>query len=494
MKTPAILIASSLVAAATVAEVALSGAPDRVEAPLEVPLKYVGTLVPRGRPDPKDDQWMIGCEVLDRDYAKFDAYKSFLPKLGIRSIRLQGGWAKCEKAKGVYDFAWLDESVDFALRHGLNPVLETGYGNPLYKGGGGRDLAAGFPTSEEGLAAWDRWVTAMSRHFKGRVRDWAMWNEPDIHNPANTDAVGGRHTPAAIAAFNVRTAKIIRANIPDARIAGLSLATNDPKFHEDCYKAFGDDIGLFSRFIYHGYAPSPEQSYENVEQLKAVCAKYAPHATLWQAENGAPSEMPGDGLALHHIAWSEISQAKWDMRRMLGDYARGIPSSVFTISDYYHPGRGIGNYGLLRADSNCDVIAVKRAFYSVQNLVTVFDSSVSRCATAATTSETSAQLWSFEKRGKPFFVFWTAGQWRYRTGKGWKIEFSRPGDDCRTRPLVIEWSGKAFDDPVWVDLLTGRVFDYPRHKMLSRKGGTTFIDVPVYDSPCLLIERGEIAF
>ena len=128
----------------------------------EAAFPRIGALAPRTAPDPKDDQWMIGCEVLDRDLAKFSAYKDYLPKLGIRSIRLQCGWAKCEKEKGRYDFAWLDEPVDFALAHGLNPVLETDYGNPLYKGGGGRDLAAGFPYGEEGLAAWDCWVDALS--------------------------------------------------------------------------------------------------------------------------------------------------------------------------------------------------------------------------------------------------------------------------------------------------------------------------------------------
>ena len=51
----------------------------------------IGKLVPRTAPDPKDDQWMIGCELLDRDFTKFAAYKDYLPQLGIRSIRLQGG-------------------------------------------------------------------------------------------------------------------------------------------------------------------------------------------------------------------------------------------------------------------------------------------------------------------------------------------------------------------------------------------------------------------
>ena len=451
----------------------------------------LGKLAPRTAPDPNDNQWTIGCEVLDRDFARFAAYRDYLPQLGIRSIRLQGGWAKCEKEKGKYDFAWLDEPVDFALSHGLNPILETDYGNPLYKGGGGRDLAAGFPHGDEGLSAWDRWVDALSRHFAGRVRDWTMWNEPDIGNPADTDAVGGHHTPEAIAAFNVRTAKTILRNIPDARLAGLSLATNDPAFHEACYKALGDDIGLFSRFIYHGYAAAPEESYGNVERLQNICARYAPHATLWQGENGAPSEMPGDGLALHHIAWSEISQAKWDMRRMLGDFVHGIPSSVFTICDYVHPGRGIGSYGLLRADSAKNVIAVKRAFNAVRNVVTVFDSEIKRVERCVSSPETSLQLWEFERRGAPLFVFWTAGEWAFVDG-GWRMDWRRPGDSMEKRPAVLNWPGAPFKDPAWVDLLTGEIRAFPRDRMISCADGVVFTDVPVYDSPCLLTEYAAL--
>jgi len=479
---------------AVVCLMALSVLSPAVRSPLpELPLERVGWLTAREKADAQDDQWMIGCEVLDRDFARFAAYRDYLPRLGIRSIRLQGGWAKCEKERGRYDFAWLDEPVDFALAHGLNPVLETDYGNPLYKGGGGRDLAAGFPHGEEGLAAWDRWVDALSRHFAGRVRDWAMWNEPDIYNPADTAAVGGHHTPEAIAAFNVRTAKIIRRNIPDARIAGLSLATNDPKFNEDCYRALGADIGLFWRFIYHGYAPAPEKSYDNVKVLQALCAKYAPQATLWQGENGAPSEMPGNGLALNHIAWSEVTQAKWDMRRMLGDYFHGVPSSVFTICDYYHPGRGIGSYGLLRADTNGTVIAVKQAFFAVRNVVTVFDSEVKRFGADVSTPDQSLWLRAFTRRGLPLLVFWTCGEFE-NTEKEWewRMRFRRPGDSNATRPAVLHCEGAPLADPVWVDLRTGAVYDFPKAQVLRRTGGTTYVGVPVYDSPCLLTERGAL--
>ena len=228
-----------------------------------------------------------------------------------------------------------------------------------------------------------------------------------------------------------------------------------------------------------------------MKTLKGICAKYAPNATLWQGENGAPSEMPGDGLALNHIAWSEISQAKWDMRRMLGDYVHEIPSSVFTICDYYHPGRGIGNYGLLRADSAHNVIGVKRAFTAVRNVATVFDSETVRVPRRVSSPESSLQLWEFRRRGAPLFVFWTTGEWVLENGT-WRMAYRRPGDGMETRPAVFCWPDSPLKNPVWVDMLTGAVRAFPCDCMVSCADGVVFTDVPVYDSPCIVTDRAAI--
>ena len=45
---------------------------------------------------------------------------------------------------------------------------------------------------------------------------------------------------------------------------------------------------------------------------------------------------------------------------------------------------------------------------------------------------------------------------------------------------------------MWIDLLTGRVYAFPEENQLVHSAGVTFVDVPVYDSPCLLAERGAI--
>ena len=356
--------------AAVAAGPPIDTSPDRANTPLNPGLKQIGTIRPRSANEIAGSNWTLGCETLDRGFADYQQYKEYIVPLGIKTIRLQGGWATTEKVKGTYDFTWLDTIIDDARGRGLNILLETDYGNPIYEGGGGWDLAGGFPTSAEALAAWDRWVEAMATRYQGKVLDWAMWNEPDINK---------QHKPEDIAAFNIRTAKIIKRVIPDARIAGLSLASSSPKLLDSCLKALADkgQVDLFHWFIYHGYSHNPDQSYKNVEELKATLAKYSAKAKMRQGENGCPSELT-TRFALSKHPWTEHSQAKWDLRRMLGDLGHDVESAVFTICDFNHTGREINRKGLLRATADKKVEKIKLAYYAVQNCVAVFDDTLQR--------------------------------------------------------------------------------------------------------------------
>jgi len=471
---------------------------ERVKTPLKVDMARIGTIRPRSVSEIRDSNWTLGCETIERGYADFWQYADYIAPLGIKTIRIQTGWARCEPEKGRFDFEWLDKIVDFARSKGVNVLLETSYGNPIYPGAGGWDLGAGFPTSEEGLAAWDRWIETLATHYKGRVRDWAMWNEPDIRNPALPGHEVAK-TPQDIAVFNVRTAKIIRKVIPDSRIAGLSLATVRAEFFEDCLKTMGEDVRLFDWFIYHGYAVAPESSYDSVEKLKAVLKKYHPAAKMRQGENGCPSEL-ATRFAMSGVAWSEYSQAKWDMRRMLGDLGHDVESSVFTICDFNHVGREINRKGLLRANAGKKVLAVKRAYYAVQNVVSVFDSNVTRIAEPAITNvDISVAYYEYRNRsGLPIYAFWSCGRPERQNSSANPRErryvtvYLRPEDSFETRPTVFTVKGQPMKDPVWVDLLTGRIYAYPKGNMREVDGETFYIDVPVYDSPCLLTERAAL--
>ena len=500
---------------------------DRNPSPLKVELKRIGTLRPRSANEIKGSNWTLGCECLDRDFTDFDQYKDYIVPLGIKEIRLFAGWAKCEKVPGQFDFAWLDHCVDWANAHGINVLLDISYGNPIYKGAGGAGLANGTPDTPEGLAKWDIWVEKMGEHYKGRIRDYAMWNEPDNRNI---------NSPAAIADLNVRTARILKRIMPDCRLHGLSLARNAPAYLEECLKEIQKlgGIDLFDTFIYHGYALNPDSSYARVEGMKAVCAKYAPRAKMRQGENGCISEW-SDRFALSNYPWSENSQAKWDMRRMLGDLGHGCGSSVYSICDLqyappYAPYTYLNRKGILRANAKHQVYQIKKAYYAVQNVVSLFDDSVVLAKEPkVSTHDRCLSLYEYVKDGKyPLFVFWDHGMIGtkrsskmidvgtgtmrptlfFEDAKIYSLEYEKdkdgyqkatlaahngvPSDDFTTRPAMFEWVGAPLREPVWVDLFTGAVYEIPAKQQIVHSCGVSLVQIPAYDSPCVVAERAAL--
>lgn len=454
--------------------VELDTSSDRARTDLDPGLKKIGVIKPRSVSEIEGSNWTLGCETLCRDYADYDQYKMFLAPLGIRTIRLQGGWAKTEKEQGKLDFTWLDKIIDDSRGRGLSIWLETSYGNPIYPGGGGKDLANGFPTSEEALAAWDRWVEAMATRYKGKVRDWAMWNEPDINK---------QHKPEHIVAFNIRTAEIIKRVIPDARIAGLILASSSPKLLDQCLKIIDEQgkIDLFYWYAYHGYEFNPDKSYGNVEKLKETLAKYTKKAKMRQGENGCPSEKASK-FALSNHPWTEISQAKWDLRRMLGDLGHDVESSVFTICDFNHTGREINRKGLLHATADKKVDKIKLAYYAVQNTVAIFDNTLARVKDNTAVVECAVEVACFvyqnQATGQQLMTLWNGG--------------GVPSDSFETVPARLTVQQCTIKDPVWVDMVSGRIYEIPADRMVRDGNTVVFTDIPVYDSPVLVAEKSLV--
>ena len=468
--------------------------PDRNATPLRVDLKRIGTLRPKGVAEVGPANWTIDGAPVDREgYCDFDRYCAYLPPLGVAKIRVMTGWARSERVKGTFDVAWLDHIVDWCRAHGISPILELSYGNPVYPGAGGAGLRDGIPNSPEGLAAWDRWVEFLGGHFKGRVDEWAMWNEPDI-NPKD-------NSPADVAAFNVRSARILRRHMPGCRLHGLSLAHNSAEYLRSCIEPMGADAKLFDTFVYHGYASVPESSYANVEAQKRVLAEIAPHARLRQGENGCGSEWL-DRFALRAHPWSEVSQAKWDMRRMLGDLGHDVESGLFCFVDINYrpptfPAFFCNRKGYLRTNASNEVVRIKRAYYAVQNTVSVFNSNLTRVKEPAFVirDRTISGYEYRTKGGSPLLVFWTHGPVEYRLENTWStkppevtVRGVPPGDSFETRGCAIEWGGARFEHPVWVDLFTGWVYEVPDDLQVVHSCGIDFVEIPVYDSPCVLTE------
>ena len=432
---------------------------------------------------------VVGCETLDRDYADYHAYKEYLVPLGMRYIRLQAGWAKTEQKVGVYDFAWLDSIIDDAVSRGLEPWLELSYGNPIYPGGGTKFLMGGWPTSKVAIEAWCNWVRASAERYKGKVHQWEIWNEPDITIRRNN------YNPQEMVDLAILTSRIIKSIDPTAKIAVYGIASGREVATADALigllakelRASGEEH-LVDWVSYHGYQYEPEQSYFiDGDSLRKILRRNNLNIDIWQGESGAPS-VGYKGGALGEYNWSEQTQAKWDIRRMMNDHGNGVRTSVFSISDMNYSANDevkMKNYkGLLSTDENSRVIRPKMAYYAVQNFVAVFDNLDSsldaqnlKIITPAADSVGKQLVYMFEDKesGLQSIALWRGG----------------------ATPVDGEWSdvvSVAIADfnckrPICVDILHGTIYDIPYRKVGKRY---LFDAVPYYDSPIIICDESLI--
>ena len=467
---------------------------DRVVTNLNVPSPRLGTLKPRGTDQIESSNWLIGCETLDRDFADYDQYKEFIAPLGIKRLRMQTGWAKTEKVKGEYSFDWLDHIIGDAAKRGFQPWLQTSYGNPIYPKGGGDNLGAGLPVSEEALTAYERWVVALVTRYKDRVTDWEVWNEPNFGD--NT-----LNTPEATADFNARTAKAILGVQPRAKISGLALGHYHREFVQRFFRRLGqlNAVELFDNMTYHDYAYNPDGNEAAVAELRSELAKYSKRVRLRQGENGAPSAGGSGRGALWDYEWTELSQAKWNVRRMLGNLAHDIECCIFSLVEMNYtvgPIRKMNYKGLLKSDATKRVVRPKIAYYAVQNVAAVFDDRLERIKDLESTHNLAA--------AKP-------GESRYRLGTDRRVAFSGyrhgttgkhlyamwladniPDNEIRTRPVDVSIAGAEFAEPVWVDVITGAVHAIPKGQWSRTAAVSTFKAIPLYDAPVLIADRSLI--
>ena len=468
---------------------------DRVQTSLKPGLKRIGTVKPRSAKEIGRSNIAIGCEMLPRDYGNFENFKAYLGPLGVTRIRIHAGWAKCEKIPGTFDFAWLDSQVDYCLAHGLEVLLETSYGNPIYPGGGGPSLSDGLPSGDTALAAWDAWVHALASHYKDRVKDWSTWNEPDGCK---------KNTPDILADNNIRTAEIIKKHIPDARIAGLVLCWPNVKYAEPYMKILSEKAktGLFTWMIYHDYSVNPDSCYPNVIAFAEMIRRYAPAMRIWQGEAGATSS-PHYSAPISSGEWnSELTQCKWNARRLIGDLGHDLDSLIFTFYDpaYDQPqrytkfidplwirtrdDRFMKRMGLVKCNEDFKVLKVKPAYYTVQNIASVFDRTLEpvtnftcdvQCAKPA-----AAYLFRKHSGGPHLLAFWDCS--------------NHPENENPTVPAQFVLSGVTFNEPVWVDTVTGAIYELPQDRCVSEGGKTVLKDIPLYDAPAFITDKRVVIY
>jgi polysaccharide biosynthesis protein PslG len=275
------------------------------------------------------------------------------------------GWWWVEKTSGNYDFSLFDQYVEVAQAHGIDYIYELGNSVPPWASSnptqpcnnpylGGLGCAAP-PTN---IQDWDNYVTAVVTHYKGQVKFYELWNEPN--NPESWSGTCAQMVSLAKAAYS-----IVKSIDPDAMV--LTPATTGPeaappglptpaRWLQNYLQAGGNlyaDIGTF-----HGYiadtsvspSPMPEQSNSSancgvdcfvsittkVDLFRSVLNKNGlQNAPLFDTEGGWNlKNPPDDDTKVEFLSRWYILQAAQGVARVVwylwGDSAKAPDASLGT--------------------------------------------------------------------------------------------------------------------------------------------------------------------
>ncbi|MEM6845299.1 MAG: hypothetical protein AAF632_24010 [Bacteroidota bacterium] len=431
----------------------------------------IGKVAARHAKDIQASNWSVGAETMDRDYTIYENWKEYLGPLGIKKARLQAGWAKTEYQKGHYNFAWLDSIIYDMVDQGVEPWLNVSYGNPLYSGG--TRLGAAMPKDSASIAAFATWAKLLAARYSEVIDEYEIWNE-GIHSKKNT--------VEEYADLYIRSAEAIRAVQPKAQLLAMAIAGIHPELADSFLAEMQkrSKLHLVDQITYHPYRQNPDEVYDQVLKLRAVVNQYDPRITIRQGENGAPSQYRNT-KALRNYPWTETSQSKWALRRMLGDLGRDIETSYFSIVDLNYPDE-INRKGTLESDTTKKVVKAKPVYYALQHLAAIFDNTLTRIPNYAytTTADSSLSLFAYRHQatGQQVITLWQDG--------------SIPSDLEEYQSIDVSAPSGNFNEAVWVDLRTGEVLEIPEENIRQEGTQYTFSNIPAYDSPVLIADKSLI--
>ncbi len=351
----------------------------------------IGEIKPKKSSEIRHSRIGLGFEKLDRNV--FDPNKAyhFVGESGVKWARLQSGWQRTEKEKGVYDFSWLDEIVDHMIDMGIEPWLCLCYGNQLYTPAAAKYFGAvGCPpiATEEERTAWTNYVKAVVTHYHGRIHYYEVWNEPDR-------PYSWKHglNPQELSDFTVATARACKEADPECEVLGFVLANKKSAEYREALCATGV-CDVLDGITYHGYHVSDDSFEDAFYTYDKVRKTYKPSLKIIQGESGTQSRGDGNG-ALKKGAWTPLKQAKFLLRHLIIDLACGVEfTSYFSCMDMIEALRGLtgdvssyldyGYFGVIGADFDENGYSTgeytpKPSYKALQSLTSVFCNEYELC-------------------------------------------------------------------------------------------------------------------
>ena len=181
-------------------------------------------------------------------------------------------WDQAEPERGTW--VWADDKVDLAHHVGVDVlgVLGRTPGWALGPQSDGKKASGGWHYPPD-LDAWANYVETVTRHYRGKVDVWEIWNEPYGFG------IGDGTKYAALAQTAYAAAK--RGN-PDCTILGLCTHAGATAFNRDALA--GGAMNACDLVSYHCYTRDGTDAYQRGRDVRAVLGLADDGKKVWMSE------------------------------------------------------------------------------------------------------------------------------------------------------------------------------------------------------------------
>lgn len=282
-------------------------APDEMISPTQA--YFVAPITEIGSPIPEPES-PIGMGLYLYRYwntpdwrARMDKAAAMAQAAGVKWSREEFQWARIEPQKGQFDWAFYDEMVATAKRHGISVYGILSYWSPWTR-----------PYTPEGIADYCRYATEVVKRYSKDIPDWEVWNEPNIffwQGPPDMYADLLKQAYAAIKAVK-----------PDARVLGCSTSQIDLHFIRRTME-LGAPFDVLTIHPYRGTLYDPSF----VANLKEVAELVKPRP-VWITEMGWATHVPHNAMNDGFVPVTQRHQAELLARAYLDALGSGTVTNM----------------------------------------------------------------------------------------------------------------------------------------------------------------------
>ncbi len=212
-------------------------------------------------------------------------------------------WADLQLAKDKWYFDLLDKYVQWSMDH-KTPILMPLTYTPQWassKPDAPTDVEAGNPPGLSGppsdMEDWKNFVRTVATRYKGRIREWEIWNEPN--RPQSWSG-----SVDNMVDLTREASRILKEIDPGCRIVSPAPtgAYGLPFLDKFLSKGGGQYVDVIGYHFYVGKDDPPEAMEPLIEKVRNLMQKYGVAGKpLWNTEAGwlGPNQLPPDMQAAY---------------------------------------------------------------------------------------------------------------------------------------------------------------------------------------------------